>query len=397
MKHTIFTVLLVLVAMAGQAKIKCHIEGELKDQTQGKTIIVCPVNVDLRTSYNYIKTKADEKGHFACDVETDRMCLYEVLLEEQYQHGSWRFGEFLVEDKATVGLLFDENRWKVINGGREQMQKIKMDAKAEKLYLAKMEEISKKRETELVPRAKELIAQGKNPEEDSLLMKLSEKYDNEYERLYDAYKTWEEVYYKTTPMLYALYDFAHQMSYKSERFDEQKTRLMDIYHTTYENFHPEDPVHSVIRTHEAAWNLKPGKPYIDYQVRTTDDKLVPISSLMKDKVVLVDLWASWCGPCRRHSKAMIPIYEKYKDKGFTVLAIAAEQYALDMTEAMRHDGYPWTSLLELNQENNIWEKNGAGKSGGAMFLVDRDGTILSTSTDAEELEPLIKKALNIEQ
>ncbi|MBO7137482.1 MAG: TlpA family protein disulfide reductase [Bacteroidaceae bacterium] len=396
MKRQIIIILLAFVWVAAQAQIKCHIEGELKDQTQGTTIIVCPVSVDLRSSNNYIKTKADEKGNFACDVETDKMCLYNVFLEEQHDKGAWMTGEFLVENKATVELLFDENSWKVISGGREQMQKVKMDAKAEKLYLGKMKEISKKRDTELRPRAEELIAQGKNPEEDSLLMKQSEKYDNEYEQLYFAYRTWENEYYKTNPMLYALYDFAHQMSYTSKRFDEQKTKLMDIYHATYENFHPKDPVHSVIRTHEAAWKLKPGKPYIDYQVRNTDGKLVSVSSLMRDKVVLVDLWASWCGPCRRHSKAMIPIYEKYKDKGFTILAIAAERRVEDMQEAMKQDGYPWASLLELNQENHIWEKNGAGQGGGAMFLVDRDGIILSTSTEAEELEPLIKKALNIE-
>jgi hypothetical protein len=93
---------------------------------------------------------------------------------------------------------------------------------------------------------------------------------------------------------------------------------------------------------------------------------------------------------------MIPIYEKYKDKGFTVVAIARERNREDMENAARKDGYPWTSLLELNDENHVWEKNGAGGAGGAMFLIDRDGTILSTSTDAEELDPLIKKALNIE-
>ena len=54
------------------------------------------------------------------------------------------------------------------------------------------------------------------------------------------------------------------------------------------------------------------------------------------------------------------------------------------------------SLLELNDENGVWRKNGAGNAGGAMYLIDRDGTILSTSTDAEELEPIIKKALNID-
>ena len=67
-----------------------------------------------------------------------------------------------------------------------------------------------------------------------------------------------------------------------------------------------------------------------------------------------------------------------------------------MQKAMERDGYPWPSLLELNDENGVWRKNGADNFGGAMYLIDRDGTILSTSTDAEELEPIIKKALNIE-
>ena len=67
-----------------------------------------------------------------------------------------------------------------------------------------------------------------------------------------------------------------------------------------------------------------------------------------------------------------------------------------MENAAKKDGYPWQSLLELNDENDVWRKNGAGNGGGAMFLIDRDGTILSTSTDAEELKPIIKKALNIE-
>ncbi len=93
---------------------------------------------------------------------------------------------------------------------------------------------------------------------------------------------------------------------------------------------------------------------------------------------------------------MIPVYERYKDKGFVVIAIARERRAEDMEKAHRHDAYPWPSLLELNYENRIWELNGTGNGGGAMFLIDRDGTILSTSTDAEELEPLIKAAIERE-
>ena len=93
---------------------------------------------------------------------------------------------------------------------------------------------------------------------------------------------------------------------------------------------------------------------------------------------------------------MIPIYEKYKDKGFTVVAIARENEPKDMIQAARQDGYPWESLIDLRDELNVWQKNGLGLGGGGMFLIDRDGTILSLSTDATELETLIKKALSIE-
>ena len=256
-----------------------------------------------------------------------------------------------------------------------------------------MDAIESKVKTELEPQIAELKAQGKNPEEDSLLMKRYQEFMTEYEKIFNEYRAWELGYYAAHSMLYALYDIADQMQYHSSRHDEQKTKLMALYHSAYENFHPENPVHNTIRTQEAAWKLKPGQPYIDFEARTTDGKKVKVSSLYKGKVAVINLWASWCGPCRRHSRDLIPIYEKYKDKGFTVVGIAREDKVSDMTKAAEKDGYPWQSLIDLKDELGVWQKNGLSFSGGGMYLVDRDGTILSTSVEAEELEPLIRKAL----
>ena len=185
-------------------------------------------------------------------------------------------------------------------------------------------------------------------------------------------------------MLDAIQTLKHADDYVN--FDPSEWEpYLTLYHDKFINLYPSHPIHDQIATAETAYRLQPGKPYIDYTVRNTDGQLVPISTLTKGKVALIDLWASWCGPCRRHSIAMIPVYEKYKDKGFTVIAIARERNRQAMENAAK-----------LNDENQVWRKNGAGNAGGAMYLIDRDGTILSTSTDAEELEPLIKKALNIE-
>lgn len=224
---------------------------------------------------------------------------------------------------------------------------------------------------------------------------------NKVEAIDDAWEDFKCQYYADHPLLESLYETLDaftilrfsdgSVNFKPQRYE----RLIALYHDKLHNYFSGHPIHDQIALVEAGYNLQPGKPYIDYNVRNTDGQLVPISSLIKGKVALIDLWASWCGPCRRHSVAMIPVYEKYKDQGFTVIAIARQASREEMEKAMKQDGYPWPSLLELNDENLVWRKNGADNAGGLMILVDRDGTILSTSTDAKELEPIIKNALDI--
>ena len=384
-KQTFITALLTLVAMAGQGQVKCHVEGELRDTTQGRTVVICPSNVDIRLSDYFITAEADSQGHFSCDVETDKVGLYYLFLHEQWKRGSFMYAKYLVENGATVSLRFDDNQWKVISGGPEQTMRVKMDAEADRLYRNKMDEIEKQAQAEIRQR------HGKNPEEDTLMMRRNEELRVEYEKLYDEYKVWEMEYNAAHPMLYTLYDIADQMQYSSGRQD----KLINLYRSSYENFHPENSIHNTIRTLEAAWLLKPGKPYIDFEARTEKGEKMMVSSLYNGKVAVIDLWASWCGPCRQHSRDLISLYEKYKDKGFTVVGIAREDEVSRMTKAAEKDGYPWQNLIDLKDELNVWQKNGLSFAGGGMYLIDRDGIILSTSTDAEELEPLIRKALGL--
>lgn len=356
--------------ISARGQVKCHIEGEIIDTTQGTTVILCPYNLDIRTSADFVKIKADAQGRFSCDVSNSEITLYKVFLEEQYLQGGWMEGKFLIENNATVRLSFNNESWIVVSAGKEQTMIIKMKEEIKRLLLPTYDSLSKLEDP---------------MERKAQLLDFNRKCNE-----------WEITYYKEHPMIYFLFEIADQMKYLNSRHQESLQMKMELYHSAYETLHPELSVHNYIATQEAGWLLQPGKPYIDYEARTVDGNLVKVSSLYKGKVALIDLWASWCGPCRRHSISMIPIYEKYKDKGFTVVAIAHENELSAMTKAAQKDGYPWQSLIDLNDELHIWQKNGLGFSGGGMFLIDRDGTIISTSTDAAELEPLIKKALNIE-
>ena len=81
---------------------------------------------------------------------------------------------------------------------------------------------------------------------------------------------------------------------------------------------------------------------------------------------------------------MIPVYEEFKDKGFTVVGIAREKRRSDMEQAVRKDGYPWA----------YYALHGIGNSGGGTFLVDSDGTLLAVGASADEVREILRKKLD---
>ena len=109
---------------------------------------------------------------------------------------------------------------------------------------------------------------------------------------------------------------------------------------------------------------------------------------------MIDLWASWCAGCRRHSKALIPLYKKYSDKGFTVVGAARElKDDLAWRAALEKDGYPWVNLLAMEPDHWIWTKYGVANAAGCILLVGRDGIVVSINPSVVEIEEYIKKNL----
>lgn len=173
--------------------------------------------------------------------------------------------------------------------------------------------------------------------------------------------------------------------------EQERHQYEQLYHDIYASLYEGHPYHADI--HMSLSAPKVGKPYIDYNVRSKDGKPVLISSLMNGKITLVDLWASWCGPCRRNSMSYIPIYEKFKSSGFHVIGIAREKSDTHWKQAIEKDKYPWLNLIEQNDEHLIWRRNGLNYSAGGTFLIDKDGTVLAINPSAEELERILKEKL----
>lgn len=193
------------------------------------------------------------------------------------------------------------------------------------------------------------------------------------------------------PALYRLYQLT------AEAVNKNSPELRPYYQTYQRSFAPlwsEHPLgkHLEYMT-KAGIQMKIGEQYPLFEARDLDGKQVSVNGLIKGKWALVDLWASWCGPCRKNSKQMIPVYQKYADKGFTVVGIAREQNVSDALEAIRKDGYPWVQLIDLRDEFCIWLRHGTENAGGSTFLVNPEGIIVAIHPSAEEVEAILEQHL----
>lgn len=142
-------------------------------------------------------------------------------------------------------------------------------------------------------------------------------------------------------------------------------------------------------------DLKPGGQYVNFTAPDIDGNMFELKSILdKNKVVLLDLWATWCGPCIAKTRLVKPVYDSYKDKGFTILGVAGEHKTLDRYKSfMANEQWEWQQLIELDKENKIWEKYNVMNGGGGMFLIASSGEILAVNPSAEEVAFILKERL----
>lgn len=116
---------------------------------------------------------------------------------------------------------------------------------------------------------------------------------------------------------------------------------------------------------------------------------------LRGKVVLVDFWATWCGPCIMEVPNMTEMYEKYKDKGFEILGISIDEDIDELKTYIEEAKTPWIILAEKLSEEKEGITNPSDTyevmSIPTMFLVDREGKVVSVNARGENLKKLLEK------
>ena len=132
-----------------------------------------------------------------------------------------------------------------------------------------------------------------------------------------------------------------------------------------------------------------GAMFTDFTVEQGPGNSIKLSDYVgKGKYVLVDFWASWCGPCRREIPNIKKVYDKYKGEKFEVLSVAVWDKPEDTMKALKEEGLKWPQIINAQRiPTDIYAINGIPH----IILFGPDGTILKRGLRGKDIEAEVAK------
>ncbi len=136
-----------------------------------------------------------------------------------------------------------------------------------------------------------------------------------------------------------------------------------------------------------------GKKAPDFIMNDVDGNPVALSSKIGSKLLLIDFWAAWCGPCRQENPNVVKIYTEFGKEGFDVFSVSLDEEKEDWIKAIADDKLSWTQVSDLQYWSNAAAKMYAVDAIPANFLLDETGTIIARNLRGEDLYNKVKEVL----
>lgn len=136
-----------------------------------------------------------------------------------------------------------------------------------------------------------------------------------------------------------------------------------------------------------------GQKAPDFTMNDVNGNPVALSSKIGAKLLLVDFWAAWCGPCRQENPNVVKVYTEFNKKGFDVFGVSLDQSKDDWVKAIADDKLTWTHVSDLQYWSNAAAKMYAVNAIPANFLLDETGTIIGRNLRGEDLYNKVNEVL----
>ncbi|WP_290121287.1 TlpA disulfide reductase family protein [uncultured Duncaniella sp.] len=134
---------------------------------------------------------------------------------------------------------------------------------------------------------------------------------------------------------------------------------------------------------------RPGDKMPEFEAVTIDGTKTGLAALCKDKkYVILDFWASWCGPCRREIPNLKKIYSDFADKGFDIISVSIDKEEKPWINAVENEGLKWVNIRDI--DHSIADKYKVSAV-PTMYIVDSEGRLVAENLRGEELAAKIKE------
>ncbi len=391
--------------------IKTNISGIINNRPTASWLILLPAGDDMRVNKTILIPV--DNGKFEYDLFTTDTIAYNLIVGIEPLTGSWYNNEFFAEGVPVEFEMDTIDKFKQVSVGplTERLNKASDERKriydesgvkneyyslheSKRYYVPRMYElftlleeegISAERKDSLLKELIDLRDSGNN------LTPAGQMVKNHMDSVQNLVSEASYRFLETDGTLAALSTIYNSMINNSKEFNKG----LEIFKNVYADRYPNHPYTIALNQHISDRKPEVGKYFPDFSAPDLQGNMHILSDLIKGKYAIIDLWASWCGSCRKHSKELIPVYEKWKDKGFTVIGVAREiGDTKAMEKSIKNDGYPWLNLVELNDSGNIWMKYLAADAGGKIILVAPSGEIIAIQPKAAEVDALLSKLID---
>jgi len=139
-------------------------------------------------------------------------------------------------------------------------------------------------------------------------------------------------------------------------------------------------------------NIKTGDKYADFEQTDEEGRMQRLSGI-REKVILLAFWGSWCRPCREQNPELLKIYNEFRDRGFEIFGVAADSRKEEWFRAIKEDGLTWTNVTDLNGDRNKAVLIYGVSHFPSNFLIDRTGAIVAKDLTADALRNKLQEML----